>query len=123
MRGARAAGLKPPALALAELVEHVASHTLGIFLGMHAGHPVAFAVARLPTSAFDLAPTISLAYSERRDRALHREIGERLRGWLLECGHDRALAVNLLHTDRAFLRGFGHFASGKKVGSVILWRI
>ncbi len=119
IRGAAAAGLPSPAHVIAELMRDVAADTVGIFVGLAGDDAQALVVGHLPTSAFHLAPTISLAYSERIDRALSLEMQRRLREWIMAAGFDHALTNNLLHTDRSFLRGFRHFGAGRTIGSAV----
>lgn len=118
MRGARKAGLPHPAAVLAEIVGQVHSHAIGVFVGFRGHDPKAVAIAQLPSSAFHLAPTVSLAYTEG-DRTLSIAVGARLRDWLCEAGFDHALAINMQHTDRAFMRGLAHFGMPERVGGVI----
>lgn len=118
MRGARKAGLTQPAAVLAEIVGQIASHGIGVFVGFDGHDPKAVAIAQLPSSAFHLAPTVSLAYSEGA-RALAIAVGARLRDWLCEAGFRDALAINMQHTDRAFMRGLAHFGTPERIGGII----
>src|ERR1700738_3242961 len=118
MHGARKAGLPQPALVLTEIVNQIHSHGIGVFIGFRGDDPQAVVVAQLPSSAFHLAPFVSLAYSDGR-RALSIAVGARLRDWLREAGFDNALAVNMRHTDRAFMRGLAHFGAPARAGGII----
>jgi hypothetical protein len=115
MRGARKAGLPQPAAVLAEMVDRIHSHGIGVFIGFEGHDPKGVLVAELPFSAFHLAPTVSLAYSEG-GRALSIAVGARLREWLQETGFDNVLAGNMRHTDRAFMRGLAHVGRVERVG-------
>jgi len=52
-----------------------------------------------------------------------RMMGQRLREWLLEHGHDRVLAVNLRARDAAFMRLFRHTAIGRRAGMLMEFRL
>lgn len=119
MRGARHAGLVSDGAVLAELSRDVAAAHVGLFIGFRDHDPQTVAVGHLPTSAFHLAPTITLAYSDGAARDLVVETGRRLREWIMAAGFDHALTNNLWHTDRSFLRGFSHFGKGKTIGSAV----
>lgn len=118
LRGARASGLPQPAAALAEIVGQIHSHGIGVFVGFDGDDPKTVAIAQLPSSAFHLAPMVSVAYSEG-GRTLSVAVSARLRNWLCEAGFDHALAVNMRHTDRAFMVGLSYFGSSERVGGVI----
>lgn len=119
MRGARKAGLPQPALVLAEMVDQVQSHGIGIFVGYHGDSPKGLVVGHLPSSAFHIAPMITLLYSEGVGRALSIEMGRRLRQWLVSSGFDHAVTSNLWHTDRAFMRHYAHFGTPERIGSTL----
>jgi hypothetical protein len=119
IRGARECGISQAAVALAELVDQVQSRAWGIFIGFEEHTPRCIAVGHLPTSAFDLAGTVTLAYSEKAHKDLVALVSKQLRVWFRECGNTHALALNLKHTDRSFMVGLRHFGTPSPVGGVI----
>jgi hypothetical protein len=121
MRAAHACGYRPGAGLLAEVAREPGAEWLGLFAGFD-GEPKAMVLGQLPASAFHLAATIHFAYAERAPRQLVAGIGERLRSWFQNAGVDRVLVINLRHTDRAFIKGLGHFGRGQRLGSVIGFR-
>ena len=119
MRGARKCGFPQPAAVLAELVRDIESHAQGLFIGFDGDRACVVTCGFLPANAFWLAASVALAYSDRAPRHIVAAVGERLREWLRRCGHDHAVAVNLQHTDRSYIRGLAHFGFGERIGGVI----
>lgn len=118
MRSAVAVGLPSSGAVMAQLARDVAAPHLGIFVGFDGEEPKGIGVVELPTSAFQHAAMIVLAYCEG-DRALTMAVCRRVREWLTAAGFQEAQALNFRHTDRSFLRGFAHFGTPGRVGSVI----
>ena len=119
MRGARACGYPVPAQILAELCRCPEAAHRAVFVGFDAGEPKAVAVGELPTSALQLAAFVAVAYSQGASHPLVVEIGRCLRTWFERGGYDHAWGLNLRHTDRAFMRGCGHFGRASRAGGVI----
>jgi hypothetical protein len=115
MRGAALSGLPNNGAVLAEITRDIAAEQLGVFVGFDHNEPRAAVVGHLPTSAFMLAPMVTLAYSEKAPRALVLETGRRLREWIMANGFDRTLALSQTLSGRAFTRVFRHF--GRAVGA------
>jgi hypothetical protein len=114
---AEANGFDPGPL-LDEVTAGIAAGHLGVFVGYDdATAPVAIAIGMLPTSAFMMGPQVLLAYSE--DAEVFRLVGERMRAWMRDAGHDRAFAINHLHADAPFMRVTSHFGKPGRMGSVI----
>lgn len=119
LRAARVCGFPTPGAVLAEMVRDVASAHLGIFVGYDGREPCGVAVGQLPTSAFYLAATVHLAYSEPRKGSIVDLVSEKLRAWFMANGVYHVLVANIKHTDRAYMRGLAHFGSPARVGGVI----
>lgn len=119
MRGAAACGFKVPAEVMAELCRGAQAESRGIFIGFHESGPCVFAVGQLPTDYLTIAATVHMAYSDKAPRQIVAEVGKCLREWFLQHGHKEVLVINLLHSDRAFMRGLGHFGQGERAGGVI----
>jgi len=119
LRGARACGFPVPGAILAELLKNPEDESTGIFVGATLAGPRVVTVGFLPLSAFWLAPIVALAYAEHAPPRLVRLVGKTLRGWFREAGADHVVVANLLHTDRAFIRGLGHFGRPSVSGSMI----
>lgn len=118
MRGAVACGYAASSQLLAELCRDPAAAYRGVFVGFADRAAKVVAIGELPTSALQLAAFVALAYSEGAPHPLVVEIGRCLREWLQREGYDHAWAVNLRHTDRAFIRGLRHFGRASRVASV-----
>lgn len=118
-RGATACGYSVPGALLAEICLNPGAETTGVFFGLRHSSPTALVVGFIPNSAFWLAGTVCLAYSESAPRQLVALVGRRLREWFKAAGHDHVLVANLLHTDRSFMVGLSHFGAASKVGDVI----
>jgi hypothetical protein len=123
MRGANACGVLSSGAALAELARDIALDHIGCFVGFHDSEPQGLLIVQLPTSAFQLGPVVLVAYSEGASRELTHEGGRRMREWIRAAGFDEAVALNLLHPDRAFCRRFAHFGTPERTGSVIKFRL
>jgi hypothetical protein len=142
LRGARACGFPEPAMILGELVRNPGDPRTGIFTGWACEAPRVVAVGFLPASAFWLAPTVALAYSEVRSREgarietttratwprpservssrkLVHLVGSNLREWFKREGYDHVILGNLQHTDRSYIRGLAHFGRPSVIGSAI----
>lgn len=105
-----------------ELRLRVAEDKLGIFIGMEDSYlPSALAVAMLPSSSMMMAPQIVLVYSEGPP-ALIKKVAHRLRKWITDAGYDRAIGINLWREDLVFMRGFKHFGTPARLGSLIEFR-
>jgi hypothetical protein len=119
MRGARECGFPVPSAILAELALSPGDACTGIFVGSVSDEPCVVVIGFLPSSAFWLAATVSLAYSERAPRQLVALVAAKLRGWLKENGHNHVLVMNMLHSDRSYIKGLRHFGAPSRAGSVI----
>lgn len=120
MRAAKACKLPAePQEVLAELRETVGRNDLGLFVACAAQKPVAIVICLLPSTVFQLAPFVVVAYAEARTRRAQVAIGKRLREWLTASGYTAAVAANLLHSDGGFMRGFGHFGQAERIGSLV----
>lgn len=118
----RAAALLPrlsPQQFYEEVVRRISEHALGVFVGYQDGQPKTLLIAELPTSAFQLAPVVVLAYHQGAERALVIATARRLREWLISFGFKNADVLNLRHTDRSMCRGCAHFGTPERIGSVI----
>jgi hypothetical protein len=93
-----------------------------ILVGYEGRRAVALGVAALPTSVFMLAPQVCLVYNAGPPQ-LVRMMGQRLREWLREHGHNRVMGVNLRARDAAFMRLFRHTAQGRRAGLLMEWRL
>lgn len=91
----------------------------GIFVGLAGDEPKAVAIGFLPHNHLWLAPTVGLAYAEKAPAPLVRLVGARMRDWFRRAGHDGVIVINMLHTDRSYMRGLAHFGVPTRVGSVI----
>jgi hypothetical protein len=119
MRGARECGYPVPSAILAELLTKPADAHTGIFVGILADDPRVVTIGFLPSSAFWLAATVSLAYSERAPRQLVALVAAKLRDWFRENGHGHVLVANMLHSDRAYMKGLAYFGRPSRAGSLI----
>ena len=119
MRGARECGYPVPAAIAAELLREPWSETVAVFVGLAGGAPRVVTVGFLPTSAFTLAATVGLAYSERAPRQLVALVAEKLRWWFKENGHEHVLVLNMMHSDRSYIKGLSYFGRPSRVGSII----
>lgn len=119
MRAARKCGYPTPAACVAELVQHVESHAQGLFIGFDGERPAVTACGFLPANAFWLAATVCFAYSDKAPRHIAALVGKRLRGWLMACGHDHAIVLNLFYPDEVYIRGLSYFGFGERIGGVI----
>lgn len=123
LRGARACGFPVPGAVLADLLLEVGDERYGVFLGLANDAPRGIVVAQLPLSAFMTDPVVVLAYSEQAPAELVRLVAEKLAKWIAKAGFERALALNMRHTDRAFCRGLAHFGVSSRVGGVIAFAL
>ena len=123
LRAAAESGLPEPALCFAEIGRDIASDRIGLFIGVEEPYsPCVATIGFLPYNAFQVAPTIGFAYSERAPRQMVADVGSSLRGWFEACGFKEAIAWNARHSDRAFMVGLAHFGRPERVGSVIKFR-
>lgn len=123
LRAARESGVPDPAMALAEIARDIASDAQGLFIGVEEPHsPCTAVVGFLPHNAFQVAPTIGFAYSEKAPRQIVADVGASLRGWFEACGFNEAIAVNSRHSDRAFMVGLAHFGKPERAGSLIRFK-
>lgn len=119
LRGARECGFPVPSAVLAELCLNPGADSTGIFVGMVEDEPRLVVVGLWLTSAFWLAATVVLVYSDKAPHALVKATGSHLRAWFLEGGFDHVIVGNFLHTDRAYIKGLAHFGRASRVGSAI----
>ena len=82
----------------------------------------ALLIALLPSSFAMMAPQVALAYNEGSPD-LARQVGAMFCRWLKAEGHSRFLALNLRYRDRVFLRLFRHAGQGRRVGSLVEFRL
>jgi hypothetical protein len=119
MRGARECGFPVPSAIFAELVKSPGDACTGIFVGSVGDEPRAAVIGFLPSSAFQLAAGVGLAYSERAPRQLVALVAAKLRDWFKENGHGHALAANMLHSDLAYMKCLEIFGRPSRAGSLI----
>ena len=119
MRGARECGFPNPGAVMAEIAARVESSHLGLFVGFGGPEPCVVALGQLPESAFCLAALVHMAYSVPGKVRIVDLVAAKLRAWFMANEIDHVLVANLLHTDRAYMRGLACFGRPSRVGSVI----
>jgi hypothetical protein len=101
-----------------DLVANAHSDSRGIFIGLVDGSPRSLIVALLPDAPLMGYPQVPIAYSDGPP-ALARVMGARLREWVMRAGYDRFWCINLMRSDKAFLRVFRHAGQASVKGSIV----